>query len=338
MGRAWLSDFEKGIIVALRDEGKSLADISSKLGRSRSCVSKFLTRKAESGSIDHAPVPGRPRKTTPRTDRKIVRAVKLDARVSSKEIKEEMELKGVVSDRTIRRLIRESGYRGGWSLKKSFVSEDNKKKRVKWAQEHINWTSEQWRRVIWSDESPYTVRGSTKFRVWRLPNTRYDPKHTRGTVKHSGKINVWGCVSAHGVGTLHLIEGIMDQQVYRQILIHHLKSSKEKLFPAKRAKWIFQQDNDPKHTAKSVQAYLKNKEYVLLDWPSQSPDLNPIENLWAIIEHRLRHRICKNETELFALLKAQWEKLEPKLLTQLVDSMPERCAAVIESRENPTKY
>ena len=190
------------------------------------------------------------------------------------------------------------------------------------------------------DESPYTVSGSTRFRVWRLPNERYKPVVTRATIKHSERINVWGCFAAHGVGKLYRVPGIMDHHEYHRILQHQLKPSLAALFGKK--KCIFQQDNDPKHTAKINKQYLANLEsqgkLTWLEWPSQSPDLNPIENLWAIIERQLATRNCYTQAELFDLLREQWESLPTSLLKTLSDSMPHRCQAVIDAKGYPTKY
>ena len=156
------------------------------------------------------------------------------------------------------------------------------------------------------------MSGSTKFWVWRLPSERYNPATTRATIKHSAKIMVWGCFAANGVGCLHRISGIMDQKVYKNILVHQMKPSAAKLFPQK--KFVFQQDNDPKHTARSIKKYFKNQDaagkFETLPWPSQSPDLNPIENLWAIIENRLKTRKCSTQDQLFQALVDEWNKLE----------------------------
>eukprot|EP01036_Dinobryon_divergens_P043962 gene43962-58612_t len=87
---------------------------------------------------------------------------------------------------------------------------------------------------------------------------------------------------------------------------------------------IFQQDNDPKHTARSIRTYLENYEVPTLPWPSQSPDLNPIENLWSILDLKVKDRKPSNEDALFEVLKEAWQNLEPDLLTKLADSMPDR--------------
>ena len=104
---------------------------------------------------------------------------------------------------------------------------------------------------------------------------------------------------------------------------------------------IFQQDNDPKHTAKTVKDYIQRARYLVLEnWPAQSPDLNPIENLWKELKtriYRIRPRPT-NKNELFDLIKREWEALPVDLLKTLVHSMPRRIAAVIKNKGGHTKY
>jgi len=92
---------------------------------------------------------------------------------------------------------------------------------------------------------------------------------------------VWGSISANGVGDLVFINGNMDASSYKQILIHHLTKKYSGLLDGS---LFFQQDNDPKHKSREVQNYLSNKKIQLLDWPANSPDLNPIENCWATLK------------------------------------------------------
>ena len=147
---------------------------------------------------------------------------------------------------------------------------------------------------------------------------------------------VWGGFSSHGVGKFVWIDGIMDQHVYHNLLQNHALPSAQQLFGDQ--KFIFQQDNDPKHTAHINKRYLTSKAVDVLPWPAQSPDLNPIENLWSILDGRLKNRKPQNEDELFNALAEAWYELPTDLLNRLVDSMPRRCEAVIKSKGFPTKY
>ena len=135
-------------------------------------------------------------------------------------------------------------------------------------------------KVLWSNETKMELFGinSTR-RVWRRRNAAYDSKNTIPTVKHGGgNIMLWGCFSAKGTGQLHRITGTMDGAMYRQILGENLLPSARALKMGRG--WVFQHDNDPKHTAKATKEWLKKKHIKVLELPSQSPDLNPIENLW----------------------------------------------------------
>ena len=180
------------------------------------------------------------------------------------------------------------------------------------------------------------LRSNTRFRVWRTHHERFAPWCTKGTVKHDKKINVWGCFTAHGVGKIYRVPGIMDKQGYHNILVHQLKPSLLQLFPD--GGYMFQQDNDPKHTSHLCKDYIDAHFPRLEHWPSQSPDLNPIENLWSILDQRLKERDCNTEEQLYQIIKEGWEALEPDLLTKLADSMPRRCQAVIDNKGYATKY
>ena len=149
--------------------------------------------------------------------------------------------------------------------------------RLKFAKEHLDDPEEAWEKVMWSDETKIELFGiNSTHRVWRKRNAEYNPKNTIPTVKHGcGNLMLWGCFSAKGTGRLHRIEGRMNGAMYREIM-------GDNLLPSVRALkmghgWVFQHDNDPKHMAKATKEWLKKKHIKVLEWPSQSPDLNPIE-------------------------------------------------------------
>ena len=147
---------------------------------------------------------------------------------------------------------------------------------------------------------------------------------------------VWGCMSANGVGNLVIIVGIMDQYVYRNILEANVLQSAEKLGLAEG--FIFQQDNDPKHTSKYAKKFFEEAYVELLDWVNRSPDLNPMENLWRKVKVELNKKTRSNIEQRKAQILEVWHSISPEFLTKLVKSMPKRLKKVILQKGSPLGY
>lgn len=172
--------------------------------------------------------------------------------------------------------------------------------------------------------------------VRRGKGKRLDPRNCKMSYKHGGGgIMVWTCFSGSRVGPFHKIDGIMDGFMYKDILESEMLPYTEWNMPLR---WVFQHDNDPKHTSKLVKDYLKDTGIEVLDWPAQSPDLNPIENLFAILKRSVSGQRFRNKEDLFQTQKMEWNNIPVSTINNLIASMPRRCAEVIKNKGSYTKY
>ena len=101
---------------------------------------------------------------------------------------------------------------------------------------------------------------------------------------------------------------------------------------------VFEHDNDPKHTAKATKEWLKKKHIKVLEWPSQSPDLNPIENLWRELKLRVAKRQPRNLKDLERICKEEWTKIPPKICANLLKNYNKRLTSVLANKGFSTKY
>ncbi|KAF2364168.1 Transposase Tc1-like [Trinorchestia longiramus] len=219
--------------------------------------------------------------------------------ITREELKYDLNASGIeASKHTISRALRLEGLRSRTLRTTPLLQKRHVKARLKYANDHLNKPAAFWNSVLCSDETKIKLfgRNSTNH-VFRQQNEEYKPKCTIPTVMFGGNsIMVWGCFSASGVGKLHIIEETMNGSKYREILEEQLLPS-ARLLKLKRG-WKFQQDNDPKHTANEPKEWLRMKKIKILEWPIQSPDMNPIENLWRELKLKIQNRGPINNTEL----------------------------------------
>ncbi len=141
---------------------------------------------------------------------------------------------------------------------------------------------------------------------------------------------IWGAMSSAGVGPLCFFKTNVTAPVYQEMLEHCILPSAYQLF--KDADFIFQQDLAPAHTAKSTKSWLNDHGVGVLDWPANSPDLNPIENQWGIVKREIINKRPKNANELKATVKETWASILPQQSHKMITSMTRRIEAVIKAK------
>lgn len=248
----------RNMIIQLRNEGLTYRAIGIKLNISLFTVRSVVKKFHATGSTENKVRTGRPRIFSAREKRDIIKEVQKNPKISALQLTKEIANTShkTFSVQTIRNVLHEGSYYGRAARKKPFISEINRRKRLDFAKSHVNLSDEFWTTVIFSDESKFNIFGSDgRQYVWRKPNTELEKQNLTPTVKHGGgSVLVWGCMAANGVGNLCFIEGIMTALTYIDILRHNLKVSAQKL--GLETSFVFQQDNDSKHTANLTREWL----------------------------------------------------------------------------------
>lgn len=318
----------------------SVRGISKLLKIPKSTVHNIIVKFQNTKKLENLKGRGRKSILSEREKKAIVRKVKVNPRLSAPKILSEIQndFGKSPSLETIRNVLHQNDFKNSFAKKKPLISKKNQKKRLDFARLHASKDISFWKSILWSDESRYKVFGSDgRLRVWRKPLQSLKMQNLNPTVKHGGgSCMVWGCMAFSGAGKLEFIEGIMNQIYYQDILSRNLKESVRKLRLGRR--YIFQQDNDPKHKSKSTMEYFLKNKINVLDWPPQSPDLNPIEHLWDHVEKEIRKHQITSKQDLKIRIQEAWDAIPEDVTKNLVESMPRRLLAVVAAHGGPTRY
>lgn len=331
--------------IKLMTEGLTTRETAERLKISPASASRIYSSNKENMPVNKG---GRPRKISADTVEflkvNVKRGVFKSAVDATKKVNE--LLSQPVSVATVRRRLRGSGLLAKRFVKRPALKREHVRGRLHFVKKYKEWTEEDWARVVWSDECKINRICSDGLRwVWDDAPGRITSRSVQGTVKFGGgSVVVWACMSWHGPGYIAKVDDTMDSKLYIQILQEDLQMSVEEWGIAK-DEFVFQHDNDPKHTAKVTKAFLESihmteAEGRLLYWPAQSPDLSPIEHMWAYLKIQLgkypkRPASCK---ELWERISIEWYKIPVEFCRTLIRSMPKRMEAVYRAKGKHTKY
>lgn len=329
-------------ILTMLEEGRSQRYTARTIGVSLSTVQRVLQRFEETGSNIRRPGSGRTRCTTAREDRYMVSTMLRNRFQTAVVVKNHLLRAGGSnpSTCTVRRRLAEANLKPFRPANGPKLERQHRNSRLSYAREHLNWTLVDWSRVMFTDESRFTLyTHDGRQRVYRRPGERYYQACIEEKVPYGGgSVHVWAGISSESRTELVVIEnGTLTAERYVNEIINEYVGP---FLVNMGENAIFMQDNARPHTARIVFDYLEDVSITRMEWPARSPDMNPIEHAWDELGRRVRQRNSPPITlrELKEALIEEWENIPQHRLRNLVESMPNRITAVLTARGGNTSY
>jgi transposase len=269
MGKKSVSIETKWMIIgAWQTNTKNNCEIARQFDVSETCVHTTIRNFLQRNDATDSPRCGRPRKITEQDERYIFRKSRQNPFLSNRNLAKEFNSINsgyTVSRETVRKILLSRGIGSYTAQRKPLLRVTDRIKRRKWCKERLNWSVEEWSRVIFSDESNFQVfNRKSKVMVKRLGSEKYDTKFCVPRLQGGGgSVGIWGCISHKGIGYAKIYDGRIDQYAYKDTLESCLKPSIS-TFYGRSKNYYFQQDGASAHTAKSVQAYFEGKKIRVL--------------------------------------------------------------------------
>ncbi|KFM74153.1 Transposable element Tcb2 transposase, partial [Stegodyphus mimosarum] len=319
--------FAKGRIVGMLESGRSQTEVSRILNVNQSVISGLWQRFQRTGDVTRRPASGRPRVITPRQDRYLVISARHQRGSTAGALGAALTVAtGIrISSQTVYKRLNHAGLYARRPVVCIPLTSAQKRVRLNWSLKHQHWSVGKWANVMFSDESRFSQStDSRRVTIWRERGTRFEPRDI--SKRHhfpSRGVMVWAGIMLDGRTDLHFFDtGFVTGQRYRdEVLEPYVRLFRG----AVGSDFIFMDDNAPGHRAVLVDDFLETENIQRMSWPANSPDLNPIENVWD----RLGRQIAalshspSSVTELKRTLQEAWnhcgENHDYTLLTSVND-------------------
>jgi hypothetical protein len=347
-----LSPYLRGRIVEAYTCGATPSALATRFSLPRSTIQSTLDLSELRNDGESQSRIGRPKSCTPNDERRILRIVRAEPKLSYRELLSQLGLE--IHPNTIKKVLKEHGIQNWKCKRRPFLTPVLAAKRLAWCIKYKGWTAEEWGMIVWSDEcSVERGRGKRDEYAFRTASQKWQPNMVQTyNCKKNIKVMVWGAFWDDGRSNLYLMDRDFESakhgysaESYLEVLDGEVAGIFENLDPG----YEFMQDNASIHTAYKVRNWFAEKEIQLLqNWPPHSPDLNPIEHIWWHLKTRVYDMFPdvaadKSESEharqrLESCLQAAWDTLDKGIFDSLYQSMPRRIAACIAAGGWHTKY
>ena len=319
-------------VITYHNDGLSNADIARKTGFDKRFIARWVNRAKEGLPIDDNKRSGRPRKRTNVVEKKVEAEMSGKRKRSSRVVARDLKRQKVadISYRTVQRAAHNRGLKPFKRPKTSRLTPAHKKERLKFANANMK---KDWSSVMFSDEHKFKQfkGGNPRHdQVWARCASQVPPKEVE---RWSLVIDVWAGISCQGKTKLYFYTGGLNAQGYQDALRKTLLPGARDIFNDEKDGWELQQDKATAHTACSTKRFLQQENIAVVDgWPTKGDDINPIENLWAILDERLEERKFTTTKGMKKAIREEWDNVDQDLLDNLIGSVPDRLRRVIKAQ------
>ena len=321
-----LTEGETKEIVTLCSQGTTSLEIAKKLGRDHRTIKNFLSQ----GKVTRSkPIRGKPKALSPRNIRKVTNTLRKMPHASSRAIFHAAGLPEIPKT-TRNDYLRKIGMVR--KMKSTpLLTKTHKEKRVKWAKKYLK---HDFNKVIWTDECRATLDGPDGWaKGWILFGQ--SPQHRLRRQQGGGGVMFWAAIVENElIGPFRVRQGVkINSQTYCEFLECNFLPWLQAQPNERKNALTFMQDNAPAHASKYSKHFLASQELNIMDWPPNSPDLNPIENLWAIIKRKvyLDGKQYTSLDVLWAAIQDACNEISAAEIKNLVSSVDNRLVEVLET-------
>ncbi|GFX32003.1 transposable element Tcb2 transposase [Trichonephila clavipes] len=316
--RRHLDAFTRGRIIGKLEEGRSVTSVAAEFGIAHSIVSRLWRQFQTTGTAIRGFSSGRPRGTTPADDRYIVLQARRNRRQTTGEIaRHTTQATGrPISRFTVDRRLHGGGLFARRPVRCVPLTPAHRRRRSLWCREHRNWRDNEWGRVLFTDESRFSLSSdSHRILIWREREAAIIPRTSlKGTGMEVAVFSFGEGIMLGSCTDLHIFDAgsVNGTRYCNEILLPYVRLFRG----AMDLQFLFMDDNAPCHHTVAAEQLLESEDIERMDWLARSLDLNPIEHVWDFLGRRLAARTLPPVTirELRLALQDKWAAMPQQLI------------------------